>query len=71
MKFPYGVFDFMEIVTQNYFYCDRTLFRTLEDTGNSLLFIRPRRFGKSLLLSMLAHYFCRVQTSFRNVHIFN
>ena len=33
MKFPYGVFDFMEIVTQNYFYCDRTLFRTLEDTG--------------------------------------
>jgi hypothetical protein len=37
MKFPYGVFDFMEIVTQNYFYCDRTLFRTLKDTGNSLL----------------------------------
>ena len=58
MKFPYGIFDFMEIVTQNYFYCDRTHFiHTLEDTGNSLLFIRPRRFGKSLLLSMLAHYY--------------
>ncbi|MEI6262748.1 MAG: AAA family ATPase, partial [Deltaproteobacteria bacterium] len=58
MKFPYSIFDFKEIVTQNYFYCDRTHFiRTLEDTGNSLLFIRPRRFGKSLLLSMLAHYY--------------
>ncbi|MFH0731016.1 MAG: AAA family ATPase [Pseudomonadota bacterium] len=58
MKFPYGIFDFKEIVTQNYFYCDRTHFiRTLEDTGNYLLFIRPRRFGKSLLLSTLAHYY--------------
>ncbi|MFH0996954.1 MAG: AAA family ATPase [Pseudomonadota bacterium] len=58
MKFPYGIFDFKEIVTQDYFYCDRTHFiRTLEDTGNYLLFIRPRRFGKSLLLSMLEHYY--------------
>ena len=58
MKFPYSIFDFKEIVTKNYFYCDRTHFiRTLENTGNSLLFIRPRRFGKSLLLSMLAHYY--------------
>ncbi|MFH0997077.1 MAG: AAA family ATPase [Pseudomonadota bacterium] len=58
MKFPYGIFDFREIVTQNYFYCDRTHFiRTLEDTGNYLLFIRPRRFGKSLLLSMLENYY--------------
>jgi hypothetical protein len=58
MKFPYGIFDFKEIITQHYFYCDRTHFiRTLEDTGNYLLFIRPRRFGKSLLLSMLEHYY--------------
>jgi hypothetical protein len=58
MKFPYGIFDFKEIVTQNYFYCDRTHFiRILEDTGNYLLFIRPRRFGKSLLLSMLENYY--------------
>ena len=58
IKFPYGIFDFKEIVTQNYFYCDRTHFiRTLEDTGNYLLFIRPRRFGKSLLLSMLENYY--------------
>jgi hypothetical protein len=58
MKFPYGIFDFKEIVTQNYFYCDRTSFiQSIEETGNYLLFIRPRRFGKSLLLSMLEHYY--------------
>ena len=58
MKFPYGISDFREIVMQHYFYCDRTHFiRILEDTGNYLLFIRPRRFGKSLLLSMLEHYY--------------
>jgi hypothetical protein len=58
MKFPYGIFDFKEIVTQNYFYCDRTNFiQSIEETGNYLLFIRPRRFGKSLLLSMLEHYY--------------
>ena len=58
IKFPYGIFDFGEIVTQNYYYCDRTRFiRILEETGNYLLFIRPRRFGKSLLLSMLEHYY--------------
>lgn len=58
IKFPYGIFDFKEIVMQHYFYCDRTHFiRTLEDAGNYLLFIRPRRFGKSLLLSMLEHYY--------------
>ena len=58
MKFPYGIFDFKEIVMQNYFYCDRTNFiQPIEETGNYLLFIRPRRFGKSLLLSMLEHYY--------------
>ena len=29
----------------------------LEETGEQLIFIRPRRFGKSLLLSMLEHYY--------------
>ena len=57
MKFPYGVSDFKEIVTKGYFYCDRTeAIPRLED-GKYLLFIRPRRFGKSLLLSMLFNYY--------------
>jgi len=58
MRFPYGICDFNKIITKGYFYCDRTdRIRTLEDTGDSLLFLRPRRFGKSLLLSMLANYY--------------
>jgi hypothetical protein len=58
MKFPYGISDFNKIITNAYFYCDRTdRIRTLEAAGDSLLFLRPRRFGKSLLLSMLANYY--------------
>ncbi|MCP4694059.1 MAG: AAA family ATPase [Desulfobacterales bacterium] len=58
MKFPYGISDFKLIITEEYFYCDRTdRIPLIEDAGRYLLFIRPRRFGKSLLLSMLANYY--------------
>ncbi len=58
MKFPYGISDFRKIMTKGYFYCDRTdRIPMLENTGDYLLFLRPRRFGKSLLLSMLANYY--------------
>lgn len=58
MKFPYGICDFHEIITQNYFYIDRTdRIPMIEKAGKQLLFLRPRRFGKSLLLSMLENYY--------------
>ncbi len=57
MKFPYGITDFKEIVTNDYLYCDRTRNIPLLERAKSQLFIRPRRFGKSLLLSMLEHYY--------------
>jgi len=58
MKYPYGVSDFEKIITGGYYYCDRTdRITMLEDIGDYLLFIRPRRFGKSLLLSMLKNYY--------------
>ncbi|MDM8537576.1 AAA family ATPase, partial [Desulfobacterales bacterium HSG17] len=57
MKFPYGICDFREITMKNYFYCDRTDKIPLLEKGKYLLFLRPRRFGKSLLLSMLANYY--------------
>ena len=58
MKFPYGISDFEKIATKGYFYIDRTdRIPMLEDRGDYLLFIRPRRFGKSLLLSILRHYY--------------
>ena len=58
LKFPYGLGDFYQLITEHYFYVDRTAqIRALEDSGKQLLFLRPRRFGKSLLLSMLENYY--------------
>ena len=57
MKFPYGISDFKKITTKGYFYCDRTRSIPLLEKSESQLFIRPRRFGKSLLLSMLENYY--------------
>ena len=58
MKFPYGISNFYKIITEDYFYVDRTShIREIEEFGQSLLFLRPRRFGKSLLLSMLENYY--------------
>ncbi|MEA1934998.1 MAG: AAA family ATPase [Thermodesulfobacteriota bacterium] len=57
MKFPYGISDFKSIVTEGYFYCDRTDKIPLLENTKSQLFIRPRRFGKSLVLSLLENYY--------------
>ena len=58
MKFPYALNDFGTLIREGYFYQDRTdRLPQLEDAGRQLIFIRPRRFGKSLLLSMLEHYY--------------
>jgi hypothetical protein len=57
MKFPYGIADFFKVITGGYFYVDRTgCISQLEEAGEQLLFLRPRRFGKSLLLSTLENY---------------
>ena len=58
IKFPYGISDFYILRKESYLYLDRTgLISELEKFGKQLLFLRPRRFGKSLLLSMLANYY--------------
>nr|VFK11986.1 MAG: PD-(D/E)XK nuclease superfamily protein [Candidatus Kentron sp. LPFa] len=58
MKFPYGISDFASLITEQYHYVDRTgHIPLLEEAGKQLLFLRPRRFGKSLLLSMLENYY--------------
>ena len=58
MKFPYGLSDFYKLIEEGYYYADRSdRIAQLEDAGSQLLFLRPRRFGKSLLLSMLENYY--------------
>nr|VFK58101.1 MAG: Predicted AAA-ATPase [Candidatus Kentron sp. UNK]VFK68247.1 MAG: Predicted AAA-ATPase [Candidatus Kentron sp. UNK] len=58
MKLPYAISDFNTLIAEGYHYIDRTDYiPLLEAAGKQLLFLRPRRFGKSLLLSMLENYY--------------
>lgn len=55
---PYGVADFATVIEQNLYYVDKTMFiPDLEKQPRNLFFIRPRRFGKSIFLSMLYSYY--------------
>ncbi|MFO0760361.1 MAG: AAA family ATPase [Byssovorax sp.] len=58
MKIPYGVSAFAQIRDDAYFYADKTSFLpVLESLPPHLVFLRPRRFGKSTFASMLEHYY--------------
>lgn len=55
---PYGVSDYGRIVQKKYYYVDKTKYLdAIEKTGEYLFFIRPRRFGKSLFLSLMEAYY--------------
>ena len=57
-RVPYGVSDFANVIEQNQYYVDKTMFiPELEKQPSNLFFIRPRRFGKSIFLSMLYSYY--------------
>ena len=57
-RLPYGMMNFADIRFDNYYYVDKTAFIPLiEQSDRFFFFIRPRRFGKSLTLSMLQHYY--------------
>ena len=58
-RLPIGVENFEEIRTEDFYYVDKTgLIRDLlENWGKVNLFTRPRRFGKSLNMSMLKYFF--------------
>jgi len=62
VKFPYGVSDFSIIASNGYAYVDRTQFIEHLDELNTRYhsFLRPRRFGKSLALSVMEHYYGKV-----------
>lgn len=60
-KLPIGVSDFREVIEGDYYYVDKSLLiKELIDSGSkSVLLPRPRRFGKTLNLSMLRYFFER------------
>ena len=56
---PAGVDNFADIIKEGYYYVDKTMFikELMELKGKVNLFTRPRRFGKTLNLSMLRYFF--------------
>ncbi|MCP4149226.1 MAG: AAA family ATPase [bacterium] len=63
-KLPIGISDFKTIIEGNYCYVDKTLFiKELMDRGDRIILVpRPRRFGKTLNLSMLKYFYDCVDT---------
>ncbi|MGV8154243.1 MAG: AAA family ATPase [Alkaliphilus sp.] len=59
MKIPYGISNFKTLREEKYIYVDKTKYIDVIEKLNSkyVFFIRPRRFGKSLFLSTLEHYY--------------
>ena len=57
-RLPYGIADFTWIQNQNRFLTDKTMFiPKMEEAGDFLYLIRPRRFGKSVFLTMIQAYY--------------
>lgn len=57
-RLPYGVSDFTDVIERNQYYVDKTMYLSLlENEADYLFFIRPRRFGKSIFISMLHAYY--------------
>ena len=57
-RLPYGMMNFADIRQDNYYYVDKTMYLPLiEDTASYIFMIRPRRFGKSLFLSIMKAYY--------------
>ena len=58
-KLPYGISDYEKIVEENYYYVDKTSYiEKLENLAERyIMFLRPRKFGKTLFTSVLENYY--------------
>ena len=59
LKMPYGISNYEELVTENYYYVDKTKYiEELEELPQkTIMFLRPRKFGKTLFTSILENYY--------------
>ena len=70
MKYPIGIQDFAQIIEDGYVYVDKTeLVYKLVKGGKIFFLSRPRRFGKSLLVSTLEYYFLGKKDLFKGLAI--
>jgi len=77
-KIPYGISDFVRLKTENFYFVDKTKYiEQIENYSSSfLMFLRPRRFGKSLLIAILeayydTHYKDEFDEIFKDTYILN
>jgi len=76
-RLPLGVNDFKRLRERDYYYVDKTQYiQVMEDTSDFLFFTRPRRFGKSLFVSILEEYYdikaqVRYEEEFKDTWIYD
>ena len=71
-KLPIGIKDFKNIMEDSYLYLDKTEYLyNLISEGKYYFISRPRRFGKSLLVSTLENIFCGNKELFRDLFIYD
>ena len=59
-KIPYGIIDYRKLIEENYYYIDKTMYLSkLENAASTIICLRPGRFGKSLMTSMMYLYYDR------------
>ena len=72
MKYPIGIQSFEKIITEGYLYIDKTqMIYDMVENGKIYFLSRPRRFGKSLLVSTLECYFQGRKELFKGLAIDN
>ena len=71
-KLPIGISDFKKIIDGNYYYFDKTelIKSIIGEPGEVKLFTRPRRFGKTLNMSMIKYFF-DIENKDKNKKVFN
>ena len=76
-KIPYGISDYETLITDNCYYVDKTMYlEKLENNKETLVYLRPRRFGKTLFTSMMYYYYDinskdKFDTLFKETYVYN
>jgi len=76
-KIPYGVIDYKSLIEEDYIYVDKTMYLSkLENEKDTLIYLKPGRFGKSLFTSMMYYYYDvnssdLFETLFKGTYVYN
>ena len=72
-KLPIGISDFKKLREENFIYVDKTkyIYKLIQEGGNYYFLSRPRRFGKSLLLSTIRYLFQGHKDLFKDLYIYD